>query len=155
MPAYHQPHPWNPGYAVPKYVQAEPPGRGTFTTKWLPRKTISEVVPDFLAKPGKELLGRNDAGLGSLSEDSLGCASPRGTLSGNSLGVDYVMQPGGRLEVGPDGKLYETLGDIDLSSPVVLAGAAFAAWWLFMRKKPRKNPSRRRKRPVARRRRRR
>ena len=51
MSFYHQPHPWNPGYAIPKYVLAEPPGRGTFTTKWLPRGTISDVVPDFLAEP--------------------------------------------------------------------------------------------------------
>lgn len=51
MSFYHLPHPWNPGYALPDYVQAEPPERGVFTTAWLPRGTISAVVPDFLAKP--------------------------------------------------------------------------------------------------------
>jgi len=71
MSFYHLPNPWNPGYAIPDYVMAEPPERGTFTTKWLPRGTISQVVPDFLAKPGKRLLGRDDADLGSLGADTL------------------------------------------------------------------------------------
>jgi hypothetical protein len=51
MAHYHQSHPWKPGYAIPKYVLAEPPGRGTFTTKWLPRRTISNVEPKFAAVP--------------------------------------------------------------------------------------------------------
>lgn len=79
MSFYHLPHPYNPGYVIPDYVMAEPPGRGTFTTKWLPRGTISDLVPDYLAKPGKTLLGRNDAGLGSL-----GCPGMGGTLGGGS-----------------------------------------------------------------------
>jgi hypothetical protein len=72
MSFYHLPHPWDPGYAIPEYVKAEPPERGTFTTKWLPRGTISAVVPDFLAQPGPKLLGRGDADLGSLGDDTLG-----------------------------------------------------------------------------------
>ena len=36
-------HPWNPGYAIPKSVLAEPPGnRGARITAQLPRRTISE-----------------------------------------------------------------------------------------------------------------
>jgi hypothetical protein len=73
MSFYHLPHPWNPGYAIPEYIMAEPPGRGVFTTKWLPRGTISQLTPDFLAKStAKKVLGREDAQLGSLSGDTLG-----------------------------------------------------------------------------------
>lgn len=78
MSFYHLPHPWNPGYALPEYVQAEPPERGTFTTQWLPRGTISSVVPDYLAVPGRKLLGRADAQLSGLGTTLLGdlVASP-------------------------------------------------------------------------------
>lgn len=82
MAFYHQAHPWNPGYAVPKYVLAEPPGRGTFTTKQLPRRTISQVIPDYLAMPTKAAH--------SLSGSSLSGS----TLSGSSLGDStYKLEP--------------------------------------------------------------
>jgi hypothetical protein len=62
-------HPWSSGYAIPEYVRAEPPGRGTFTTKWLPRGTIPGLIPDFLAKPvGEKLTGRDDVRLGLGAE---------------------------------------------------------------------------------------
>lgn len=35
-------NPWSPGYAIPGYVDAEPRGRGTFTTAQTRRRTISE-----------------------------------------------------------------------------------------------------------------
>ncbi len=127
MPFYHLPNPWNPHYAIPDYVLAEPPGRGTFTTKWLPRRTISQLVPDFIAKPdvGKELLDRPDAGLEGLSADP------------------YIMQPGGRLEIGA-GKPYETLGGFvdDHGGKLMLGAAAVAAWYFLLRKKRRRNPCR-------------
>jgi hypothetical protein len=78
---YHLPNPYNPGYAIPDYVMAEPPERGTFTTQWLPRGTIPTLVPDFLAKPGKRLLGRSDAqlsGLGAIPtnlDPDIGCCN--------------------------------------------------------------------------------
>lgn len=100
MPFYHLPHPWNPGYAVPKYVLAEPPERGTFTTQWLPRGTISQIVPDYLAKPGRKILGRTDADLGSLGGTTLDCSTlSRPTLAGHSLegsslGAEvYTLEP--------------------------------------------------------------
>ncbi len=43
MSHFQYPHPWDPGFAVPKYVLAEPQGRGTFTTKQEPRGTIGTV----------------------------------------------------------------------------------------------------------------
>lgn len=89
MSFYQLPNPWNPGYVIPDYVMAEPPERGTFTTQWLPRGTISELVPDFLARPGKRLLGRNDAGLGSLS----GCSISGSSLSHDSLGASSSEYP--------------------------------------------------------------
>jgi len=124
MSFYHLPHPWNPGYAIPKYVMAEPPGRGTFTTKWLPRGTISSLIPDYMAKPGRKLLGRNDADLGSLSGASVGCenslsgdAFSDGTLSGDSLGAERLYH-------------LESLGDS--SSPITgitkQYGAKASAW---------------------------
>lgn len=123
MPFYHLPNPWNPHYAIPDYVLAEPPGRGTFTTQWLPRRTISQLMPDFIAKPdpGKKLLDRRDAGLGACC----------------GLGADpYILAPGARLEVG-DGKLYESLGGFiaDHEGKLMLGAAAFAAWWFLVRKK--------------------
>jgi hypothetical protein len=79
MAFYHLPNPWNPGYAIPEYVMAEPPGRGTFTTKMLPRRTISQLPPDFLAKPVKKH---------TLSKPEHG---RQGTLSGSSLGDAEVF----------------------------------------------------------------
>lgn len=131
MPFYHLPNPWNPHYAIPEYVLAEPPGRGTFTTRWLPRRTISSLSPDFIAKPdvGKELLDRPDAGLEGMGADP------------------YIMLPGGRLETS-NGKLYETLGGLieDHQGKLMLGGAALAAWYFLLRKKGRRNPARRRPR---------
>jgi len=104
---YNMPPSWNPGYAIPDYVMAEPPGRGTFTTKWLPRGSISTLDPSFVADPGKRLLGRNDAGLGSLGDVTIGAASSLAghTLEGNSLAGDslgagrvYNLEPFGDLE---------------------------------------------------------
>ena len=70
---YGLPPAWNPGFEIPDYVMAEPPGRGVFTTAWLPRGTISGLVPEFSAVDvGREITGRDDAGLGSLGDDTLG-----------------------------------------------------------------------------------
>lgn len=63
---YRRPHPWDPGYAIPEYVMAEPPLRGTYTSKGIPRKTIDApaipppwrtgyAYPDYV---GEEPLGR-------------------------------------------------------------------------------------------------
>lgn len=113
MSFYHLPNPWDPGYAIPEYVMAEPPGRGTFTTKWMPRGTIPTLVPDFLAKPGQKLLGRDDAdlaGLGSLGESSLAGPTLRGStlarhsLRGDSLGARvYTLEPLGATGGDPIG----------------------------------------------------
>lgn len=40
-------HPWDPGYALPPHVMAEPPGTGTLTTAQLPRKTFDDPVPGY------------------------------------------------------------------------------------------------------------
>jgi hypothetical protein len=39
---YRRPHPYNPHYALPDHVMAEPPGTGTFTTAYSPRGTYTE-----------------------------------------------------------------------------------------------------------------
>jgi hypothetical protein len=40
---FQRPNPYQPGYATPNYVYGEPPGRGTLTTKGLPRGTIDNA----------------------------------------------------------------------------------------------------------------
>jgi hypothetical protein len=90
---------------------AEPPERGTFTTQWLPRGTIPALVPDFLAKPGKKLLGRKDAGLGSLG----GCSITGSSLAGSSLAGSSL---GGW---GPDG---EWISEMDLEEQEAERAAA-------------------------------
>ena len=45
---YRLPHPWDPGFALPDYVRAEPPGRGVFVTAYTPRKTIQSLIPQYL-----------------------------------------------------------------------------------------------------------
>ncbi len=102
MSFYQLPHPWDPGYAIPKYVMGEPPERGVFVTQWMPRGTIPTLVPDYLAKPGEKILGRADADLGSLSGSCLGGSTLGGstlaghTLRGHSLGAtEYQLVPTG------------------------------------------------------------
>ena len=104
MSFYKLPHPWNPGYVIPDYVMAEPPERGAFVTQWLPRGTISEVVPDYFAerKTGRKILGRSDAQLGSLAGTTLSGNTLGGhtlactSLSGHSLGAtEYELMPTG------------------------------------------------------------
>lgn len=99
MPKYNLPSAWNAGYAIPAYVNAEPPARGTFTTAWLPRGTISEVLPPLMAEPEP---------LGSLSGSSLDGSVLAGptlagpTLHGDSLGLQArrLAQPLGADPVG-------------------------------------------------------
>lgn len=47
MAQFRRPHPWDPHFALPGNVMAEPPGRGTLTTAQLPRKTISGRPKDW------------------------------------------------------------------------------------------------------------
>lgn len=123
MSFYHLPHPWNPGYAIPRYVMAEPPERGTFTTQWLPRGTIPGLIPDYFANPmgAKKILGREDAnlsGLGSLSGSTLAGSTLRGstlrgsTLAGSSLGAtEYQIEPLGNGNGNGNGRArFDTYG---------------------------------------------
>lgn len=45
MAQFIETNPWDPNFALPDHVRAEPPGRGVVRTKWAPRKTISGVIP--------------------------------------------------------------------------------------------------------------
>jgi hypothetical protein len=52
-----------------------------------------------------------------------------------ALDGDYMVAPGARLEIGPDGKLYETMGGfIGDNKGAIVAIAALAAAWFFLRK---------------------
>jgi hypothetical protein len=135
MSFYHLPNPWNPNYAIPDYVMAEPPGRGTFTTKWLPRGTIPDLIPDFLAKPGQKILGRGDAGLGSLGGNTLEGNSlaenslARNCFAGNTLGADdevATSRPAPRRA-----QFYAPTGAADmLTNPWVwVLGLGAYLWW--------------------------
>lgn len=89
---YHLPPSWDPGYVIPDYVMAEPPGMGAMVTKWLPRGTISELVPEFApVQIGQKILARNDAGLGSLGDDTLGVQR---RMSANPNAVDPITAYG-------------------------------------------------------------
>lgn len=89
MPKYNLPSAWNAGYAIPDYVNAEPPARGTFTTAWLPRGTIPEVLPPLLARREPR------AALGSLSGSSLaGSTLAVSSLAGASLAGDSLGAQG-------------------------------------------------------------
>ncbi len=90
MSFYRLPRPWNPGYAIPRYVMAEPPEQGVFVTDWLPRGTISQLIPNYMATPGLRPRGAPSDDLGSLGGSSL-----RGsTLSGDTLGARrYTLKP--------------------------------------------------------------
>jgi hypothetical protein len=72
-PRRHQGIPWDPGFAVPNYARAETYGQGAYGTNWLPRGTISQRIAEFgQPNAGTTILDRNDAGLGSLGDDTLG-----------------------------------------------------------------------------------
>lgn len=45
---YRRPHPWDPKFALPEYVMAEPARFGTLTTKYRPRRSIDAPA---LARP--------------------------------------------------------------------------------------------------------
>jgi len=153
MSFYQLPHPWNPGFVIPEYVMAEPPERGTFTTQWLPRGTISELVPDYLAKPGRKLLGRNDAGLsgmGSLGGCTLAGSSLAGhalrgsSLSGDTLGARaYTLMPtGDDIEEVPPAKAQEILNPGSSKprsnlKPIAIGAAVIAGAFLLFGKKRR------------------
>ncbi|HZJ67652.1 MAG TPA: hypothetical protein VFD36_29315 [Kofleriaceae bacterium] len=142
---YNLPSPWNPGYAIPDYVMAEPPARGAMVTQWLPRGTISAVEPDYHLGPGKQMLGRKDAGLmGSLSGSSLagsslagGCFSGGHSLSGDSLGATrFALEPMGADATAP-------VPAVVIASPTItrnrlLAGAAILAGAYLLHKKMKK-----------------
>jgi hypothetical protein len=135
MSFYHLPNPYNPGYAIPDYVLAEPPGRGTFTTKWLPRGTIPDLIPDFLAKPGQKILGRGDAGLGSLGGNTLEGNSlaenslARNCFAGDTLGADDVTPR--RAATPQRAGFYAPTGAADmLTNPWVwVLGLGAYLWW--------------------------
>lgn len=76
---YNLPPSWNPGFEIPDYVMAEPPGRGVFVTSWLPRGTISQVIPDFAPVERARKVGA----LGSLGDDTLGAQQTFQALNAN------------------------------------------------------------------------
>ncbi|MHC4175886.1 MAG: hypothetical protein ACYSWU_00155 [Planctomycetota bacterium] len=49
---FRKPHPWDGQYAIPDYVMAEPPGRGTATTKYRRRKSIDNPAIPTPWQPG-------------------------------------------------------------------------------------------------------
>ena len=80
------PHPWNPGYAIPDYVQAEPPGRCTYTTAWLPRGTIDGLVPDYLAKPMRDARSAMGFSVGGVTVPSWAL------LAGAAVGAGLLIR---------------------------------------------------------------
>lgn len=52
---------------------------------------------------------------------------------------EYIKAPGAELEVGPKGKLYETLGTTEEpvkgGAPVAILGIGLLIWWLVRKPK--------------------
>lgn len=129
MSFYH----YNPGYALPEYIRAEPPGRGTFTTKWLPRGTISEVIPDYLARP-MPARGHSKGAerLGSLSGSVFDSSTLQGnSLCGHSLASDSLgmSKRGAQRRCMRGGRVFllEPMGD-NGTDPVAEYGRKAARW---------------------------
>lgn len=140
---YNLPPPWDPKFAIPRSVMAEPPERGVMVTQWLPRGTISEVIPDYHLGVGKRLLGRPDAGLsglGSLAGSSLAgstlagsCFSGGSSLSGDSLGA--LGADAAAPAVKPT---VVTASAFPTRKVVAIAAVAVGAWWLLKKRKKRR-----------------
>lgn len=95
MSFYILPNPYDPRYAIPSYAMAEPPGRGTFTTKGPRRGTIQSLIPDPLSGYG----GASGCGCkqrGMSGDGSSGCGCRQRGLADmfdvNAL-IDKVMTP--------------------------------------------------------------
>lgn len=95
MSFYKLPGPWNPGYVIPKYVQAEPPERGTITTQMLPRGTIPQLIPDYLAVKDPPVRVTSTLAQHSLKGTCFDDHSLAGhTLGNDSLGAsEYSLEP--------------------------------------------------------------
>ena len=78
---YNLPPSWDPGYVIPKYVMAEPVGRGAFVTQQLPRGTISGVRPDFNRVP------TNGGARGQAATNGCLGGCPMGSLGDDTLGT--------------------------------------------------------------------
>jgi hypothetical protein len=96
---FRKPHPWDPGYALPANVLAEPPGRGTLTTGYMRRKTIDApavpppwrtgyAYPDYV---GKEPLGRGVYRTKYMPRKTVSTLIPK--YLGGLGDVDYERDP--------------------------------------------------------------
>jgi len=126
MAFYHLPNPWNPHYAIPKYVMAEPPGRGTFTTRQLPRGWVDALAPDYIAKPvrqsGATAAGCSSCGLGDYAipsymgpayQQRLGFTRKQsgGTYKAETSGLGFVKKMDGGVIKGELARPSSALGD--------------------------------------------
>jgi hypothetical protein len=147
MPFYHQPHPWRPGYAIPKYVLAEPPGRGTFTTQWLPRRTISNVMPKFAAVPESKPEALSGSNYWAVPDYVLAEPPGRGTFTTKwlprrlapTIVPDYIKKPA-LSGLGATGATSATsatnyelvpLGGLGNGDPIKAYGERAAEWIVF------------------------
>jgi hypothetical protein len=135
MAFFQIPNPWNPGYALPDYVLAEPPGRGTFTTAMLPRRTVDVLPPDYLSQP---IPARGSDGVEQKTSLS-GHTLDKPTLTGSSLSVPTLS--GSTL--GRKGKAARytkrvgatAVGDLPGGSTLPLLAVGAAALWFLSRKR--------------------
>lgn len=139
MSFYQLPNPWNPGYALPDYVLAEQPGRGTFTTAMLPRRTVSVLPPDYLAQPVATPGGV--AAASSLSGHTLDKPTLQSsTLTGSSLGDDTLgARARTRQTARRDARYYKLspapTGDFPGGSTLPALALVGAALWILGRKR--------------------
>jgi hypothetical protein len=99
MAQYQAPHPWNAGFAVPRYILAEPQGRGTFTTKQLPRRTISQFPQESRQIWNRTRWAAPDYTQGRYDKSAQTTKMlPRRTVS--ALAPDIFQRPGAAVAMG-------------------------------------------------------
>lgn len=122
MSFYRLPHPWDPNYAIPKYVMAEPPERGVFVTNWLPRGTIPTLIPDYLAAPGPSGSPKSD--LGSLGVDTLDAAGAAAKAAAAAAAASIAAQ------LNPPKPVDNTMRNV-----AIVAGLGLGAYLLLRKKR--------------------
>jgi hypothetical protein len=81
-------NPWNPGYALPGNVMDEPFARGTITTRYTPRRTISSLSPgEFVGLEGLGSLGGHTLAGSTLAGSTLAGSSLAGSTLGGPVGA--------------------------------------------------------------------
>lgn len=141
MSQFQYKNPWDPGYAIPKYVLAEPQGRGTFTTRQLPRGTISQVPKDLhnggfaVPKYAKRRFGENPLVTNMIPRRTVSTFAPdifQRPKTGGQGPVEHLIAVGSTLDGSTlGGSTLGALGDFAPGTkvdPILTYGKKAARW---------------------------